>query len=199
MASIWVDSLGHALNEALDLLAVAVRECPAELWETPMWPVPAPPPGHQFLDANWKPVVDPAEREVLTRRWIERRSTPWSVAWHALEGFDYDLAGELRPWAPPPPFTGHPHWRDLPALPAAWSPAEILGYVEHCRAQARESLAQMTEERAATPLPPTHRYHGQPHLRIITSLIGHTTEHATQINQFATAQHGVGTGRGAKD
>ncbi len=45
----------------------------------------------------------------------------------------------------------------------------------------------MTDEQAATPLPPAHRYRGQPHAWIITGLVGHTTEHASQIRQFITA------------
>ena len=44
----------------------------------------------------------------------------------------------------------------------------------------------MTEEAAATPLPSNYRYRGQPHAAIITALIGHTTEHASQIRQFTT-------------
>ena len=43
----------------------------------------------------------------------------------------------------------------------------------------------------ATPLgrqpvadPATHRYAGKPYAWIVTSLIGHTTAHATQIRQF---------------
>jgi hypothetical protein len=35
-----------------------------------------------------------------------RRSTPWSVAWHALEIVDYDLTGDLAPFSPPPTFRG---------------------------------------------------------------------------------------------
>lgn len=37
-----------------------------------------------------------------------RRSTPWSVAWHALEIVDYDLTGDLAPFSPPPPFRTGP-------------------------------------------------------------------------------------------
>ena len=55
------------------------------------------------------------------------------VSWHALEVLDYDLQGEFGPWSPPPPFAGHPHWRDLTSLPAAWSRSEMLGYIEYCR------------------------------------------------------------------
>ncbi|MGH2587945.1 MAG: hypothetical protein ACRDJE_23740, partial [Dehalococcoidia bacterium] len=85
MASIWVESLNRNFERALDLLAAAVRDCTDELWETSMWLVPAPQPDHQFLNSDWNPVTDPAQRSALLQRWVERRSTPWSVAWHAME------------------------------------------------------------------------------------------------------------------
>jgi len=72
-------------------------------------------------------------------------------------------------------------------IPVAWSRSETLGYIDYCRQQARNALDGMTDEKAATPLPPAHRYGGQPHAWIITSLVGHTTEHASQIRQFITA------------
>jgi hypothetical protein len=63
----------------------------------------------------------------------------------------------------------------------------MLGYIGDCRQRVRDTLADMTDERAATPLPPAHRYSGQPHVWIITAAVGHTIEHATQIRQFITA------------
>ena len=194
MASIWVESLGRSFEQALDLLAAAVRDCTDELWETTLWQVPAPDPDHQFLGSDWNPVTDPVQRRALVQRWVQRRATPWSVAWHALEVLDYELIGEFGPWAPPPPFTGHPHWRDLPSLPAAWSRSEVLAYIEYCRQRVRETLASITDDKAASPLPPAHRYRGQPHAWIIMSLVGHTTEHASQIRQFITAAPPNGAG-----
>jgi hypothetical protein len=185
VATIWTDSVGRALEQALELLGTAVRDCPDELWEKSMWQVAAPGADQQFFGSDWKPITDAAQRGALAQRWVERRSTPWSVAWHAVEVFDYDLNGEFVPWAPPPPFNGHPHWRDLPSLPAAWTRSEILGYIDYCHGQARDALAGMTDEKAVTPMPPAHRYRGQPHAGIITSLVVHTTEHASQILQFA--------------
>lgn len=187
MASPWVQSLGSSLEQALDMLAAAVRDCTGGLWETPMWPVEALGPDHQFLGPDWKPVTGADQRSALGRRWVERRSTPWSVAWHTLEVLDYDLDGESGSWSPPPPFAGHPHWRDLPSLPAAWSAPEILGYIDYCRGRVGEALEGMTEERAAAPLPQSHRYRGQPHASIVTGLLLHTTEHAAQIRQFITS------------
>lgn len=186
MASIWVESLERSFAEALSLLATAVRDCTDELWETPMWEVPADLFGLEPPGPDGQPLTDPAARMAV----VQKRSTPWSVAWHALEVLDYDLTGELGPWAPPPPFAGNPHWR-MTALPAAWTRPEILGYIDYCRQRVRETLAGMTNEKAATPLPPAHRYHGQPHAWIITDAVGHTIEHASQIRQFITTADGA--------
>ena len=182
-SSIWVESLGRSFDDALDLLTAAVRDCTDDLWDISIWQVPAPDPDHELLGPGEEPIVDPARRCALIQRW----STPWSVAWHALEILDYDLNGEFGPWSPPPPFDGKSHWRTLTSLPAAWSRSEILSYVEYCRERVHATLMDMTDEKAATPLPPAHRYGGQPHARIITGLLLHTTEHASQIRQFITA------------
>ena len=48
MASIWVESLSRSFDQALDLMAAAVRDCTDELWESGMWQVPTPGPDHQF-------------------------------------------------------------------------------------------------------------------------------------------------------
>lgn len=187
MTSIWVESLDRTFEAALDQMAAAIRDCSPELWETRMWDVPAPGSEHQFFNPDWTPVTDSAQRAVLIEQWVARRSTPWSVAWHALEVLDYDLNGEFGPWMPPPPFAAHPHWRDLPSLPAAWSQPEMLSYVDHCRERAHSTLGAMTDQNAARQLPAAHRFGGQPHAWIVTGLLVHTTEHASEIRQFGNA------------
>lgn len=184
MANVWVESLERGFERALDLLSDAVRDCPGELWETSMWIVAEPGDDHEFLSPDWSPVAPGEHRDELARRWVERWGTPWSVAWHALETLDYDVGGGFGAWAPPPPFAGHPHWRDLASLPAAWSRAELMDYTDSCRQRVRDTLATMTDELAARPLPAAHRYRGEPYALVITGLIGHTTEHASQIRQF---------------
>ena len=91
MTSIWVESLGRAFDAALDLLAAAVRDCTDDLWQSRMWEVPADVFGPAPPGPNGTPVTDPAARYALA----QRRATPWSVAWHALEVLDYDLTGEF--------------------------------------------------------------------------------------------------------
>jgi len=163
MASIWVDSLGRTFEHSFGLLEAAIRDCTGGLWESRMW--------------------DVAEGDDA---YVARRSTPWSVAWHALEIVDYDLAGGLAPFSPPPPFTNKAHWRDLSLLPSAWSQSDLLGYIDELRRRVNDALSVMTDEKASTPLPATHRYKGQPFAWLLTEIPLHTVEHAAQIRQFIT-------------
>ena len=163
MASIWVESLGRTFEHSFGLLEAAIRDCTDDLWESSMWEV--------------------AEGDAA---YAARRSTPWSVAWHALEIVDYDLAGDLAPFSPPPPFTDKAHWRDLVLLPTAWSQSELLAYLDELRRKVNDALSVMTDEKASTPLPATHRYKGRPYAWLLTSIPLHTVEHAAQIRQFIT-------------
>jgi len=184
MTSIWAESVAAALDDALITLALAVGVCQGDVWETGMWEVPARDPAHPLAGPGGGLVTDPAERLAI----VQRFSTPWSVAWHALEVLDYDLTGDLAPWAgPPAPFADHPHWRDFTSLPSAWQQSEVLGYIEHCRQRGRDTFDGLTDERAATPLPATHRRAGTPYARILTGLVAHTNEHAAQILQHVNA------------
>ena len=187
MTNAFLQSMARNFEDALRLMEAALSDCPDELWEASMWQVPAPDSAHQFLGPDWNPITDPAQRHALVERWVERRSAPWSVAWHVLEGLDYDLSGEFGPWAPPPPFAGHPHWRDLPSLPAAWSRTELLAYIDYCRGRVSRTLDALTEDAAARPVPDAHRYHGMLYGVLVGSIPLHVVEHASQIRQFLTA------------
>jgi hypothetical protein len=165
-------------------LALAVGVCEGDTWETSMWEVPARDPAHELTGPGGDLVTDPDER----LRLVQRFSTPWSVAWHALEVIDYDLTGDFEPWGlPPAPFLDHPHWRDFTSLPRPWQQSEILGYVEHCQQRVRETFDGLTDERAAAPLPASHRKAGMPYARLLVSLVAHTNEHAAQILQHVNA------------
>ena len=183
MTSIWAESVAAALDDGLITLALAVGVCEGDVWTTSMWEVPARDPAHPLNGPGGGVVTDPAERLAL----VQRFSTPWSVAWHALEVLDYDLEGELTPWAgPPAPFADHPHWRDFTSLARPWQQSEVLGYIEHCQQRVRDTFDDLTDERAATPCL-TFRRPGTPYARILTGLVAHTNEHAAQILQHVNA------------
>lgn len=148
-----------------------------------MWRVQSSEIAGEVYDGDGSTITDPAQRDARIQRWSE----PWSVAWHALEVLDYDLTGELDTWTPPPPFAGNPHWQTFTSLRVAWSQSEIGEYIDYCRQRVHDSFDDMTEDKAATLLPAAHRYAGKPYAWILTSLIGHTIAHATQIRQFLNA------------
>lgn len=159
-----MQSLTRNFEGALHLLEAAVTDCPDELWETDLWPDDAPtgPTPHGGLHG----------------------SAPWFLAYHALTVLDYDLSGDLEPWAgPPQPFDDHT-WSSPNRM---FTKAELLGFVEHCRGRVRGTLDALTEDAAARPLPATHRWHGMDYGVLIGSLPLHVVEHASQIRQFLTA------------
>ena len=181
MTSIWAGSVAAALDDGLITLALAVGVCEGRAWETSMWEVPAREPDQPLVGPGGALVADADERWKL----VQRFSTPWSVAWHALEVVDYYLTGAVSTWAgPPEPFTHHPHWRDFTSLPRPWLQSEILGYVEHCRHCVRDACDGLTDERAATPTPALP---WSPYARVLTGLVAHTNEHAAQILQHVNA------------
>ena len=180
MTTIWAQSVGAALDDALISLALAVGVCEGPIWETSMWDVPARDPAHGLPGPGGGLVTDPQERLAL----VQRFSQPWSIAWHALEVVDYDLTGDLVPWVgPPAPFSDHPHWRDFTSLPRPWQQGEILSYIQHCQQRARDTFEGLTDELAATRCD-QYRRPGTPYARILIGLVAHTSEHAAQILQF---------------
>jgi hypothetical protein len=165
MTTIWAESVAAALDDALITLALAVGVCEGGAWEASMWEVPARDPTQPLAGPGGGLVTDPTERLAL----VQRFSTPWSIAWHALEVLDYDLAAELAPWAGPPvPFADHPHWRDFTSLPRPWQQSELLGYIEHCRQRVRDTFDGLTDEQAAISCE-KYRRPGTPYARMASA------------------------------
>src|SRR5215472_16261341 len=136
MPNVFVHSMAHNFEQALQLMKAALTDCPDDLWQTDLRPDEAP--------------TAPAPHGGL------HGSAPWFLGYHALNTLDYDLAGEFEPWAPPQPFDdntyGFPNRR--------FTKPELLGYVGWCGSRVRQTLDGLTEEMAARPLPSAHRYHG---------------------------------------
>ncbi len=65
--------------------------------------------------------------------------------------------------------------------------AELLDYIDYCRARVRRTLDQLTEDAAARPLPDTHRLHGLTYGVLVGGVPLHVIEHAAQIRQFLTS------------
>lgn len=183
--SIWVESLGLNFQEALDLMEAAVRDCTDELWQAPMWEVPAPPDAIELRGPDGQLVTDPAARRAL----VQRHGTPWGVAWHALQVLDARLSqGGLVPWETSPALGVDPDF-EITTLPEPWTQANLLGYLAYCRQRVVDGLEALTEEKAAARLA-SGRNQGKSYAWRLTRMLCHVTEHASQIRQFITAAGG---------
>jgi DinB superfamily len=163
MANPFVESMANNFKEALRLMEAALSDCPDNLWETDLWPDEAStgPTPHGGLHG----------------------SAPWFLAYHVLLTLDYDLTAEFEPWEPPQPFDENTY-----AFPnRVFTKAELLSYIDYCRARVSRTLDSLTEEAAARPLPSAHRYQGTPYGVIVGGMPLHVLEHASQIRQFLTA------------
>jgi len=63
---------------------------------------------------------------------------------------------------------------------------ELLGYVPHCRRRVHDALDELTEDKAALPVPVAHRHHPMTYSVLVCGLPLHLVEHAAQIRQFLT-------------
>jgi hypothetical protein len=162
MTNPFVQSMARNFEDALRLMESAIADCPAELWETDLWAeAPTAPAQHGGLHG----------------------SSPWFLAYHALTCLDYDLSGDFEPWRPPKPFDDNT-WSFPNRM---FTKIELAGYVEYCRGRVKAALDGLSEESAARPLPPTHRYHGTLYGVNAGSIPLHVVEHAAQIREFVHA------------
>lgn len=120
METFWKTTIQQQFGAAVDMLENAMRDCPDELWS------------------------DPTKRPQWTRKNVVGF---WYVAFHTLFFLDYNLSESAEEFMPPAPFT-----RDEldPAglLPdRAYTKAELLGYLDHCRKKCHAVLEAMTEEK----------------------------------------------------
>jgi len=164
MTSVFVQSMVRNYDHALRQLEAALIDCPDHLWETDLWPDEAP--------------TGPHEDGGL------RGSAPWILAHHAVVCLDYDLTGEFERWTPPPPIGEFLRFADPTRM---FTTSELLGYIDWCRDRVRQTLAALTEDLAARPLPDRHRYRGTPFGVIVGDGPLHLIEHASQIRQFLRA------------
>lgn len=138
-------------------------DCPDDLWGVDLLPDEAPTQSTKYGGLHG--------------------SAPWFLAYHALTTLDYDLSGEFEPWKPPKPFDENTF-----AFPnRVFTKAELLDYVEYCRARSRRMLDDDFVENAARPLPDAHRYNGEVYGIIVGGIPLHVVEHASQIRQFLSA------------
>jgi hypothetical protein len=175
-------ALNRKFAAVLDQYDRALRDCPADLWESSLWAVKR----HHFgvwpaRRVDQKP-SSARSREAL----LPVYSAFWNVAYHALFHVDFYLSGAtIRGFTPPPPFREDEHRAGVvPSRP--YTRAELHHYVAYNRDRARAIIDQLSERDATRVVARA----GVPFEEFLLGTLLHTQEHAAQLLLFL-GQHGV--------
>lgn len=125
--------------------------------------------------------------------WDDRSRQPefWYMAYHALFWLDLYLSESPDGFAPPEPFTLGELDPEGVLPESVLSKETLLGYLEHCRAKCRRTIAEMTEEKAARrflfgnvnlPIGELHLYN-----------MRHVQHHAAQLNMLLRQRYDIGS------
>ncbi len=111
------------------------------------------------------------------------RSEPsefWYIASHTLFWLDYYLAEDCENFAPPPPF-GLEELDPAGVIPArAYTPAELLTYLEYGRSKCRSAIQSLTDETMHQPC--GSRRPGLSNVELLLYNMRHVQHHAAQLN-----------------
>src|SRR5512138_446903 len=118
------DMLFRQVGAAIDMLGDALRDCPDDLWEEPLW-------GDQ------------------SDQWVAKGfSAFWYLGYHALFWLDLYLTGAEEGFAPPEPFD-LVEMQPGEALPRTYTREALLRYLDYCRLKCQQTLSTMSGEEAA--------------------------------------------------
>ena len=115
------EALWRQYGAAIAMLGNVMQACPEELWRVRLWRDAGMPAGFSEF---------------------------WYVAYHTLFWLDLYLSGAVVGFAPPSPFTLD-ELDPAGVLPErVFAKAELLSYLDHCRAKARTVILELTDEGA---------------------------------------------------
>jgi hypothetical protein len=142
---------------AIDSLRDALRDCPDSLWDKNLWDDQP----DQWVAAGF--------------------SAFWYLGYHTLFWLDLYLTGAEEGFQPPAPF-------DLvemeanEALPRTYTRHELLGYLEHCRRRAEETIMALSTEGANRMC--RFPWGELPFGELLLYNLRHVVEHAAQLSMF---------------
>ncbi len=114
--------------------------------------------------------------------WADRSQQPefWYIAYHTLFWLDLYLTGSIEGFSPPPPF-GLEELDPEGVIPERpYSKAELLRYLEHCRAKFRTTIETLTEEAAGRQC--TFRWGTVSFAELLVYTLRHAQHHTGQLN-----------------
>lgn len=155
------DMLWRQFRVAIDALGDALRVCPDELWEKPLWDDQP----DQWVAAGF--------------------SRFWYLGYHTLFWLDLYLTGAEEGFTPPAPFD-LVEMRADEALPRTYGREELLGYLAHCRRACQETIDNMSYEQARRVC--RFPWGEVPFAELMLYTMRHVQEHAAQLHLFLS-QH----------
>jgi hypothetical protein len=150
---------------AIDGLGEALRACPDELWEAPLW-------------------ADEPDQ------WVAQGfGSFWYLSYHTLFWLDLYLTGAEEGFAPPAPFD-LVEMEANERLPRTYTRAELLDYLALCRQRCEETITALTPEAASRIC--SFAWGDVPFGELLLYTMRHDQEHAAQLQLFLGQRRGVG-------
>jgi hypothetical protein len=151
------EMLWRQFGAAIDMLGDALRECPDELWEQPLW-------------------------EDHEDQWVSAGfSRFWYLAYHTLFWLDLYLSGSEEGFAPPQPFTLTEMEADAP-LPPTYSRAQLLDYLAFCRQKCHYTILALSPGEAQRIC--RFGWGEAPYAELQIYNLRHVQEHGAQLHLF---------------
>ena len=153
-------SLWRQFGAVIDYLAADIRVCPDDLWLACLWEPPShvPPEFAQF----------------------------WYRAYHTLFWLDLYLTGAEEGFVPPAPFTLIEQEEFGPLPERSYSKAELLDYLQGCRARCQATIESLTDEAAQRWC--RFGWGECSFFELLIYNLRHVQEHAGQLNLFLGQQ-----------
>lgn len=149
--------LWRQFSTTIDSFEHALRDCPDELWETQLW-------------------------EDEPDQWVAKGfSQFWYLCYHTLFWLDLYLTGAEEGFTPPAPFD-LVEMQDNETLPRVYSRDELLGYLDHCRNNYQQTIANLTPEQANRMC--SFAWGEVPYGELLLYVMRHVQEHAAQLHMF---------------
>jgi hypothetical protein len=139
----------------------ALHNCPAELWEKPLWADHS----DQWVAAGF--------------------SQFWYLGYHTLFWLDLYLTGAEEGFVPPAPFA-LVEMEANETLPRVYRKAELLDYLADCRQRCEETITTLTDEQARRMC--SFAWGALSFAELLLYNLRHVQEHAAQLSLFLGQQ-----------
>ncbi len=156
------EMLWRQFSTTIDSFEKALRDCPEELWETQLW-------------------------EDEPDQWVSKGfSQFWYLCYHTLFWMDLYLTGAEEGFTPPPQFD-MVEMEANETLPRIYSREELLGYLDDCRNNFQQTIADLTSEQANRMC--SFAWGDVPFAELLLYTMRHVVEHTAQLNMFLGRQN----------